>query len=81
MAMPKIHPHADARYRVISLPGGSFGVEVSIPDSFPTTVSEFATEADAEAWIVTHKRRVETDKPGSGWFRKPGSRANPPAAK
>jgi hypothetical protein len=78
--MSKTHPHAEASYRVISLPGGCFGVEVSIPDSYPTTVSKFATEADAEAWIAKHKSRVEAHSSGNGWFRKPGSRASPPGA-
>ena len=53
--MPKIHPHAEATYRVISLENGAFGVEVSIPDRNPTTVSVFKTEADAEAWIAEHR--------------------------
>jgi hypothetical protein len=47
--MVTTHPHAEATYRVISLPGGTFGVEVSIPDTYPTTVSALATRADAEA--------------------------------
>ena len=54
--MQKTHPHAAATYRVIRLDGGSFGVEVKIPDSYPTTVSKFGTEADAEAWITDHQR-------------------------
>ena len=59
LSMTKTHPHAEATYRVISLPkGGAFGVEVAIPDRHPTTVSEFATEADAEAWIARHKSQV-----------------------
>jgi hypothetical protein len=57
--MARTHPHAEAIYRVVSLSGGSFGVEVSIPDTYPATVSKFATEADAEAWIAKHKSRVE----------------------
>jgi hypothetical protein len=36
----------------------TFGVEVTIPDSFPTTITSFATAADAEAWIAAHKRQV-----------------------
>src|SRR6266480_6864690 len=50
--MPKIHPHAEATYRVIPLEDGPFGVEVSIPENFPTTVRAFGTEAEAEAWIA-----------------------------
>jgi hypothetical protein len=56
----RTHPHAEATYRVIALDDGSFGVEVSIPDSHPTRVSKFATESDAEAWIAEHQRRVQT---------------------
>jgi len=57
--MPKMHPHAEATYRVIAFGEGSFGVEVTIPDSHPTTVRPFVTEDDAAAWIVEHQRRVE----------------------
>ena len=74
--MARTHPHADANYRVISLPGGSFGVEVSIPDSYPTTVSKFATKADAQTWITKHKTRVEEQNQGDGLYRKRFSRTN-----
>jgi hypothetical protein len=75
----KTHPHADASYLVISLPNGSFGVQVSIPDTHPTTVTSFATEADAQAWIARHKNRV-AHSATNGWFRRPGSRSNAPSA-
>ena len=75
--MAKTHPHAEASYRVVSLADGSFGVEVSIPDSYPTTVSPFAAEADAEAWIAKHKLRVEADSATNTWFRRQGSRNRP----
>jgi len=52
------HPHADATYRVIRQPDRSFGVEVTIPETYPTRVTSFATEADAETWIVAHRQRV-----------------------
>ena len=68
--MPKTHPHAEASYRVIQLDGSGFAVEVSIPDSYPTRVSPFATAADAEAWIADHRRRVETQTQAGGWFRR-----------
>ena len=58
MDMAATHPHADARYRVISRADSTFGVEVTIPDTEPTTVSSFATALDAEAWISAHKERV-----------------------
>jgi hypothetical protein len=66
--MPKTHPHAEATYRVIALEDGSFGVEVSIPDTSPTKVSPFKSEADAEAWIAEHRRRVSAQTQ-PGWFR------------
>ena len=69
--MPHTHPHAEASYRVIPLDGEGFAVEVSIPDSHPTRVSKFATEADAEAWIVAHRHRVESESQAGKWFRKP----------
>ena len=68
--MQKTHPHAEATYRVIPLGDGSFGVEVKIPETYPTTVSKFATEADAEAWITDHHRRVQSHtQSGRGFTR------------
>ncbi|MGA7328705.1 MAG: hypothetical protein WBX25_30535 [Rhodomicrobium sp.] len=36
----------------------TFGVEFSVPGSFPTMVTAFATERMAETWIANHKQRV-----------------------
>ena len=72
--MPKTHPHAEATYRVIPFDNGSFGVEVSIPDSHPTRVSMFKTEADAEAWIAEHRRQVETQTRSGRQFRRSSGR-------
>jgi hypothetical protein len=69
--MARTHPHAEATYEVITLPGGTFGVKVSIPDTYPTTVSAFATKADAKAWIAKHKSRVEARSSATGRFRAP----------
>jgi hypothetical protein len=71
----KTHPHADATYRVIRLDDGSFGVEVRIPENYPTTISKFVTEADAAAWIVEHQRLVHTENQSGRWFRKPRTRS------
>ncbi len=72
--MARTHPHAEAAYSIVTLDDGSFGVEVKIPDTHPTTVSNFATRAQAEAWIVRHKNRVVADQAGQQWFRRsPGS--------
>ena len=67
----RTHPHAEATYRVVSLAGGAFGVEVKIPDSAPTTISSFAAEADAEAWIERTKARVEAEGQVGKWFQRP----------
>jgi hypothetical protein len=72
--MPRIHPHAEATYRVVARDDGTFQVEVAIPDSYPTTVSPFATQEDAEAWVVRHRDRVQTQSSAGGWFRKSGGR-------
>ena len=72
--MPKTHPHAEATYRVIPFDDGSFAIEVTIPDSYPTTVSKFKTEADAEAWIAEHQRRVQSQAQSGRWSRRPSSR-------
>jgi hypothetical protein len=70
--MPRTHPHAVATYRVISLGDGSFGIEVTIPESCPTTVTKFASEAEAVAWIARHRDRVNAEGQSGRWFRKTG---------
>lgn len=70
--MLRTHPHAAAVYRVISFADGSFGVEVNIPDSYPTIVSRFLTEADAETWIAEHQRKIQTQTQTRGWFSNSG---------
>jgi hypothetical protein len=65
----RTHPHAEATYRVIPFHDGAFAVEVSIPESYPATVSTFATKADAEAWIAERRRRVQSEDAPSRWFR------------
>jgi hypothetical protein len=67
----RTHPHAEANYQVIPLDDGSFGVEVTIPDSQPTTVTKFLSEDDAEAWIIDHQERVQAQTQFRGF---PGSR-------
>lgn len=53
------------------MPGEMFGVEVVVPDTYPTKVSGFLTEAAAEAWVEQHKRHVQTN---SGLYRPFGKR-------
>jgi hypothetical protein len=50
-------PHAEAAYWVIPLDKEAFAVEVITPWNYPTTVSTFASAADAKAWIAAHRRR------------------------
>jgi hypothetical protein len=69
----RTHPHAEAVYSVVRLPTGAFGVEVKIPDRYPTTVSSFDTEAAAEAWIAQAKQRVEAQAVARNWFRRSGA--------
>jgi hypothetical protein len=68
--MARTHPHAEATYTVVPLEGGGFGVTVAIPDTYPTTVSPFASEAEAEAWIARHKTQVEAGAIAGQWFRR-----------
>ena len=66
--MAKTHPHAEATYEVITLPGSTFGVKVSIPDIYPTTVSTFATKAAAKAGLSKTRagsRRIAPQPAGS----------------
>ena len=67
--MQKTHPHAEATYRVIAFDDGSFGVKVEIPETYPTTVSKFATEANAAAWITEDQRRVQSQTRRATDFR------------
>ena len=66
----RTHPHAEATYQVVPLADGAFGVEVRIPDTSPTTVSSFDTEAAAEAWIARTKERVATEGAAGKWFQR-----------
>jgi len=51
--MEKRHPHSDATYRVVPRHDRTFGVEVTIPEMNPTTVTSFGTTADAELTVPT----------------------------
>jgi hypothetical protein len=67
--MPKTHPHAEATYRVIPFDDGSFAIEVSIPDSYPTKISP-CEQSRRQAWIVEHQRRIEAQMQPGGWSRR-----------
>jgi hypothetical protein len=75
-AMPRSHPHAEATYRVIPVQNGAFEVEVTIPESSPTKVSPFASEAAAEAWIARHQGQVRTQTQSGRWLRSNGRPRN-----
>jgi hypothetical protein len=61
--MAMTHAHAGASYRTVPLKDGTFGVEISIPGTYPTTMSSFATESKAQEWIAKHKSLVELNAP------------------
>jgi hypothetical protein len=77
--MARTHPHAEASYKVIAFEDGSYGVEVSIPDSNPTTVTPFASEQDAEAWIASHRHRVRSQAESGYWLRAQRGRSPRPS--
>jgi len=70
--MPTSHPHAEASYRIVALDADSFGVEVSVPDAHPATVSKFASHEAAEAWITAHRDRVQSQTYAGRGFRGSG---------
>lgn len=53
--------NCEAVFRIFAQDDSSYAIEVVVPDSSPTTVSSFPTEAAAEKWIVGYKARVEAD--------------------
>jgi hypothetical protein len=76
----RTHPHAEATYSVVPLAGGAFGVKVEIPDTAPTTVSSFDSEAAAEAWITRTKERIATEGAAGKWFQRRMAPRSPPSA-
>ena len=66
------YPETEAAYWVI-LADDAFSVEVVTQWDHPTTVSPFATAADAKAWIADHRRRVQSESEASRWFRSSGN--------
>lgn len=72
------HPHANATYRILMLDDGLFGVEVSIPETCPTRVTTFASEQAAEAWIATHRDRVQAQAQSNRRLWRPAASATTP---
>ena len=64
--MEKSHPHVGATYRVVSIADDQFGVEVIVPDTYPTMVSGLKSFDAANAWIIGHQERVNA-APGLRW--------------
>ncbi|MCK6450558.1 MAG: hypothetical protein L6R19_06830 [Alphaproteobacteria bacterium] len=52
MTETKKHPHAEALYEVFQQEDMTYGVRVTIPDSYPTTVTSFA--------IAEHREKATT---------------------
>src|SRR5438874_342631 len=53
--MARTHPHAEATYRVVPLTDGTYGVEVTIPDSYPFQLEpafQEAPESGVDARLV-----------------------------
>ena len=67
--MTRDHPHQGASYRILPRNGEAFGVEVTIPEMAPTTVSGFPTLDAAERWIARHKEIVAAGRPVRSTFR------------
>jgi hypothetical protein len=62
-------PHPETAYWVIPLDEEAFAVEVITPWHYPTTVSTFASAADAKAWIAAHRSRSTVQR----WFSTSGN--------
>ena len=61
--MKEKHPHTGATYKIVAQNSKTFAVQVSIPDAPLTTVTGFATKAEAEQWIERHKKEVAKGAP------------------
>ncbi len=55
---------SEASFRIFSQTDKSFAIEVEIPESLPTTVRSFATEAAAKAWVARYKEQVAKSDAG-----------------
>ncbi len=57
-------------FRIFLQDDKSYGIEVTIPDSFPTTVKSFASEEAAEAWIANYQVRLSEKSTKKTWRRR-----------
>jgi hypothetical protein len=67
------HPHSGATYRLIAREDGAFEVEVTLPDTAPITMTDFAKHADAQRWIDQHQATANAGRP----LRHPWLRPSP----
>ena len=57
-------------FRIFQQDDKSYGIEITIPDSCPTTVKSFADEAAAEAWIANYQVRLSEKSTKKTWRRR-----------
>jgi len=56
-------------YRIIPQPNSTFTVEVFGPGEKRYGAAGFASEADAEAWVIEKKKTAEAEKAKDVWER------------
>ena len=57
-------------FRIFLMDDKSYGIEVTIPDSFPTIVKSFASEEAAEGWIANYQTRLSEKTTRKTWRRR-----------
>jgi hypothetical protein len=72
--MNEAHPHTGATYKIVAQNSKTFGVQVSIPDAPLTTVTGFASKAEAEQWIEGHKKEIAKGAPQRRSYNRPSRR-------
>src|SRR5579859_7356384 len=69
-SMADLTKNLDAESRIFLQEDGTYAVEIRMPDSFPTTVTSFTTEAAAESWVENYRTRVEAVRAGGKRIRR-----------
>jgi hypothetical protein len=57
-------------FRIFLMDDQTYGIEVTIPDSFPTTVKSFPSEEAAESWIANYQIRLAEKTTRKTWRRR-----------
>ncbi len=57
---------------VVALADGRYGVRISAPDALPHIAGEFASEEEADAWIL-RRGLIEDESAEGGHLIRPGS--------